>query len=375
LVNDSIVIIIKNNRVFGLDLLRAVAISLVVISHITYLLFPVNNSLIVTGVRVIGAVGVDLFFVLSGFLIGKILLKKIEENKTTFSDLITFWKRRWLRTLPNYAVVLIINVLIFILLKEPLTINLKLYPLFLQNMTTAHPNFFTEAWSLSVEEYAYLVLPIVLYITFYICKKSAKLFLWTTLAFIVFGLLLKINFYNNTNIHSYKEWSSLFRKVVIYRLDAIYVGFLLIYLYQKFTIFFKKYRIIIALLGGVIFLGMHAIITLFHMEPQTDLAFYVFVYLQLLIISLGMLFPYVLELKTPVFWIKKIVEYVSTRSYAIYLINYSIILLGIQRIICVSMSKGVKVILFCVLTLLLSELMYAFIELPVLRYRDKKYKR
>ena len=72
MVNDSIVIIIKNNRVFGLDLLRAVAISLVVISHITYLLFPVNNSLIVTGVRVIGAVGVDLFFVLSGFLIGKI---------------------------------------------------------------------------------------------------------------------------------------------------------------------------------------------------------------------------------------------------------------------------------------------------------------
>lgn len=370
-------IFIKNNRVFGLDLLRAIAISLVITSHVTYLLFPVNNNIFVTGLRVMGAVGVDLFFVLSGFLIGKILLKQLEKNKATFSDLIIFWKRRWLRTLPNYAVVLIINVLIYLFLREPLVRELRLYPLFLQNISTAHPNFFTEAWSLSVEEYAYLLLPIVLYVMIYICKSknSIKLFLWTTLAFIVLGMLLKIDFYMNVSIYSYKEWSSLFRKVVVYRLDAIYTGFLLIYLYRKFTVFFRRYRIAIALSGGGIFLGMHVIITLFHMEPQTDLAFYVFAYLQLLVISLGMLFPYVLELKLPSVWIKKMVEYVSTRSYAIYLINYSIVLLGIQRLTCMMMNMWEKVLLFCVLTLLLSELVYRFVELPVLRYRDKKYKR
>ncbi len=62
-------------RNFGLDLLRAIAISLVLISHCTYLLFPENESLLITFVRTLGAIGVDLFFVLSGYLIGGILLK------------------------------------------------------------------------------------------------------------------------------------------------------------------------------------------------------------------------------------------------------------------------------------------------------------
>lgn len=66
------------NRIFGLDLIRSVAILLVVMSHATLLLFPYSKHSIIVLVKILGAVGVDLFFVLSGFLIGGIRLKQID---------------------------------------------------------------------------------------------------------------------------------------------------------------------------------------------------------------------------------------------------------------------------------------------------------
>src|SRR5690606_10019382 len=114
---------------------------------------------------------------------------------------------------------------------------------FVQNFSSPHPDFFTEAWSLSIEEYAYLLLPLVLYISFYFFKKkTASLFLWMTLLIILVSLLLKIQFYIDTSITSYKDWSATFRKVVIYRLDAIYIGFLLVYVIREFPKFFKMHK-------------------------------------------------------------------------------------------------------------------------------------
>ena len=161
-------------RVFGLDFLRALAISLVVLSHITFLVVPSSESIIVVSLRILGAVGVDLFFVLSGFLIGGIILKHIELEKTNTKDLIIFWKRRWLRTLPNYFLIFLINVLIFLILGKNLPENTGLFIPFLQNIFRQHPDFFTEAWSLSIEEYAYLLLPLILFLSFKLINSKEK---------------------------------------------------------------------------------------------------------------------------------------------------------------------------------------------------------
>ena len=86
-------------RHFGLDVIRALAISLVLISHINGITshLPVQLPNIFNHINLPD--GVDLFFVLSGFLIGRILLKTDWES---FSSIKNFWKRRFLRTLPNY---------------------------------------------------------------------------------------------------------------------------------------------------------------------------------------------------------------------------------------------------------------------------------
>lgn len=68
-----------SKRIFGLDFIRALAISLVVISHASLLIFPKSEHEVLIFIKTLGAVGVDLFFVLSGFLIGGIILKLIEE--------------------------------------------------------------------------------------------------------------------------------------------------------------------------------------------------------------------------------------------------------------------------------------------------------
>jgi peptidoglycan/LPS O-acetylase OafA/YrhL len=368
----------NSSRLFGLDVLRAIAICLVVLSHCTFLLCPEDRSIVLDGIRLLGAVGVDLFFVLSGYLIGGILLKQIERNQTQFKDLFTFWKRRWFRTLPNYFLILGLNVLLLLFLgKEPVE-SVYLYIPFLQNFTTPHPDFFTESWSLSIEEYAYLFLPLLLYLSFFIFKKvnAKKVFLMLTLATIVILFVFKIDYTLNTEVETYKAWSGSFRKVVIYRLDSIYFGFLLIYVSRQFSNWFVTYRKRLFFLGVLIFGGLHIFIFWFKLMPETHLAFYTLVYLQALILSLGLIFPYFSNMKYEGFW-KPIVYYISTRSYAIYLVNYSLVLLTIQHFFEITdfsvLGKSAVLIGYLVLTLVSSELIYKWFEQPILKYRDKTY--
>lgn len=86
------------NRVYGLDILRALAILFVIVGHGRHLLpdkLDIYHQVIVFD-------GVSIFFVLSGFLIGGILIKMLNNRKADKNLLFEFWSRRWFRTLPNY---------------------------------------------------------------------------------------------------------------------------------------------------------------------------------------------------------------------------------------------------------------------------------
>lgn len=152
------------NRVAGLDVIRTTAISLVIFGHCSFLFNPLQK-LPVIGVAVqafttiseiFGYFGVELFFVLSGFLISNILFSIIDKSRNAKETITAFLYSRWLRTLPNYFLFIILNCLLFFVLD----ITLKFDPrflLFLQNFLTPHPDFFKEAWSLSVEEWFYFL--------------------------------------------------------------------------------------------------------------------------------------------------------------------------------------------------------------------------
>ena len=118
--------------------------------------------------------GVELFFVLSGFLIGGIIIKEFQNN-TAFGikQIFHFWKRRWFRTLPNYYLILLLNVIIvyFGIIKEDfLQFNWKFF-FFLQNFAHHFYGFFWESWSLSIEEWFYLLFPIILMLLYLLLIK------------------------------------------------------------------------------------------------------------------------------------------------------------------------------------------------------------
>src|SRR3954469_22026159 len=89
----------------GLDLLRALAIVVVVIYHAGIMGFPWAGR-----VHRFGWIGVDLFFVLSGYLIGGQLLEPVARDRQL--NLGQFFARRALRILPAYLVVLSIYALL-----------------------------------------------------------------------------------------------------------------------------------------------------------------------------------------------------------------------------------------------------------------------
>ena len=108
----------KKERIFGLDVVRSLAILLVLITH-SYdgwnYLFPSERWwYFYTGV-----IGVELFFVLSGFLIGGILIRILSESNLCFNDILQFLKRRWYRTIPNYFLFVAINIVLgFVILYQ-----------------------------------------------------------------------------------------------------------------------------------------------------------------------------------------------------------------------------------------------------------------
>jgi peptidoglycan/LPS O-acetylase OafA/YrhL len=366
-------------RNYGLDIIRSFAILMVVASHCTYFLTIDSEHPIILILRILGAVGVDLFFLLSGFLIGGILLKLMENNQTHFTDLIIFWKRRWFRTLPNYFLILTVNIIIVLMLGEYLPKNIPMFFPFLQNFSSPHPDFFTESWSLSIEEYAYLFLPLIFYGLFWFFRglRAKHVFLWGTIGVILILFLIKLKFYVQHSIVSYSDWSLSFRKVVLYRLDAIYLGFLLIYLVRRYADFFKNFKNLFALLGIVLFTAIHYSIYEFQVLPQTHLWFYVFLYLGVISLCCALFFPFAIHLRR-IKPFDKIFYFLSTRSYAIYLVNYSIILLNLQRSFNIGsmnvLEKTIMIIFYMVLTLILSNGVYLYFEKPILKYRNRNYK-
>lgn len=172
----------NSNPIFGLDLLRVLAISGVLATHSCYLL--VTQTPRPAKIFLWGWLGVELFFVLSGFLIGRILLRELTRS-AEIPTLLSFWKRRWFRTLPNYYLFLTLNVGFALYLGHALP-NIPTYAFFIQNLAWRIPPFFVESWSLAIEEWFYFISGILFLGTTLILKRNVKI---ACLAVITSGLL------------------------------------------------------------------------------------------------------------------------------------------------------------------------------------------
>jgi peptidoglycan/LPS O-acetylase OafA/YrhL len=147
---------IRAHRIHGLDTLRALAVTLVVLHH--YVLF-VSDAPTFGWVGEIGWAGVDLFFALSGYLIGNQIFKALG-SRGGFS-LRHFYARRLLRTLPNFWAVLALYALWPAFRGDAPLLPLWRYLSFTQNIHLEPGTAFSHAWSLCIEEQFYMLLPLL----------------------------------------------------------------------------------------------------------------------------------------------------------------------------------------------------------------------
>ena len=139
----------------GLDLLRALAIIVVVIYHAGIMGFPLPGR-----IHRFGWIGVDLFFVLSGYLIGGQLLAPLARGRHI--NLGRFFARRALRILPAYLVILAIYIFLPWWREYPEMTPWWKFLISVQNIGLHGGTAFSHAWSLAVEDQFYLLLPLIL---------------------------------------------------------------------------------------------------------------------------------------------------------------------------------------------------------------------
>jgi peptidoglycan/LPS O-acetylase OafA/YrhL len=195
-------------RIASLDAVRGAAAFSVAIPH-----FFMAQHCFVEVAEGISIVAVEVFFVLSGFVLAPQLIFCF--HRPTYRNFGTFFVRRWVRTIPPFIFAL---VLISGLYGELFSGDFFNYLFFTRNLfsfSDANDYFFT-AWSLAVEEWFYIIFPIVLWLKF---KNSPA---WVGCIFVVSLLAVKILlalFHPEAVAHV--------RRVAVLRLDAIAFGFLL----------------------------------------------------------------------------------------------------------------------------------------------------
>ncbi len=356
------------NRVFGLDLMRAIAILIVVQEH-SIMLEKANTRF--PWIRLIN--GVELFFVLSGFLIGGILYKIFQTSESFGIKTIgNFWIRRWFRTLPNYYLVLVLNIIVvyFGIIKEDFSQFSWKFFFFLHNFSGPFYGFFWESWSLSIEEWFYLLFPIILGIAFFILKRykidKKHIYLSAIFIFLLTPLLLRAFYAAKIDVDQFWLETKIL-KVVIYRLDSIALGLFAVFIKVNYPNIWYKSRNI-SFIAGII---VSYIIMYSTWVPNA----YVTKVFVALFQSVGcfLLLPKFDSIRKAPPIVVKVVTHISLISYSMYLLNLALVAQVMNTNFPPSgpYTAWAAFGIYWILVIVFSTLLYKYYEKPMMDLRER----
>ena len=360
-------------RVFGLDLMRAMAILFVLLSHTVFLL-PFSKETQNLVFQYCGFFGVELFFVLSGYLVGKILIKLFNERSAEFDTVRYFWIRRWFRTLPAYYLALFLSAIVYyfshkqVVFTEPYNF---LYLVFLQNFVSPHPVFFSLAWSLSVEEWFYFLLPLWFIFFHWIFSSNKKYQFCVIISFLLLIIILRIIVVYVSN----PEWDSSIRRLTPLRLDALITGVLSGFIHLYFKDHWIRYTKLCLVTGIVLFIAASVYFCFKQMNVGLpgDFFWKTF-YFNVVSFAIAFILPYLTKIRkgSDRFFVKAI-THISLVSYSLYLTHVIVmfVIITLMNKISVDGLNGLKFIscwFFCILG---ATVLYRVFELPMTNLREK----
>lgn len=351
----------KRRYITGLDGIRAIAVIMVLAYHLKLALFKS------------GFLGVTVFFVLSGYLITGILISEVEEEGTI--DLKNFWLRRIRRLVP--AVMSMAVVIIFVSAVVNRVIFTKGCKDFLASVlgfnnwwqifnkvsyfeAAGVPSPFTHCWSLAIETQFYLIYPLILLGIYKLAKsrgegraKRGLLFAGVTLLLALISVILMIVLFDPQQDASRVYYGTDTRAF------SLLFGALLAILWDYRMVPRRLSASVNMVLGSVSFAVL--LVMTIAINGSSNFWYrggqFVGTILTVLVIYAVSGRKTLLSrlLSHPV------LKWIGDRSYSIYLWHYPIILL---------ISKGIKAswwitLIELVLSVVLAELSYRFIETPI----------
>ena len=351
----------KRRYITGLDGIRAIAVIMVLAYHLKLALFKS------------GFLGVTVFFVLSGYLITGILISEVEEEGTI--DLKNFWLRRIRRLVPavmSMAVVIIfvsavVNRIIFTkgckdFLASVLGFNnwWQIFNKVSYFEAAGVPSPFTHCWSLAIETQFYLIYPLILLGIYKLAKsrgegraKRGLLFAGVTLLLALISVILMIVLFDPQQDASRVYYGTDTRAF------SLLFGALLAILWEYQMVPRRLSASVNMVLGSVSF----AVLLVMTIAINGSSNFW-YRGGQFLGTILTVLMVYAVSGRKT--WLSRflsnpVLKWIGDRSYSIYLWHYPIILL---------ISKGIKAswwitLIEIVLSVVLAELSYRFIETPI----------
>ena len=355
---------IDRKRVFGLDLLRAFAIFCVVQGHAERILFdtPLDRF---TDMPV--PHGVDIFFVMTGFLIGKSFISHLEkhDNRISRSKTLTFYGRTALRILPNYLFILLVNYLLVrfhVIEGDTQTFPLWRFATFTQNLFTPFWGFYWESYSLPVQWWFYVFFPLLL-LLFSLFAKPKKYLPWLCLFFIAASIAFRLSVADQ--VHDRFGWDIWIRKTVVSRTDNIYIGVLAAWMMYYHPKSWERHAVASFIIGLALFIATRII-------PRTPGTFYYdALYLTISAFAIALWFPLLSKwrsYKTP---LGGFVSRLSVLSYAMFLTNL-LLLQVLEHSFPNFLSRyGIAYPVFWVLVFVAAYLLYIFVEKPFVKLREK----
>jgi peptidoglycan/LPS O-acetylase OafA/YrhL len=305
-----------DSRLTRLDVLRAIAILLVLGRHILVLPLNIPKPLyfFLFYWKRVGWVGVDLFFVLSGFLVSGLLMKDYIKGRPVRP--VRFLIRRGFKIYPPFWALLVGSYFVFSVQHIPFTASMFVSEfLFVQNYWKS---LWIHTWSLAVEEHFYFGLAVLFGLLFKESKSrgEGRLIPWIVLCVGVFtvmgrswaGFVLRV------------PWGSLLAQTH-WRLDGLFFGVFISYFYhfrpELMKLFQARGLTMVFGVGGMVFLLP---VFFFDIETSRFLTTWGFTFNYLgfgSILWAVLSLPNVPQIKQPRGW--KLLSYLGRHSYSIYL--------------------------------------------------------
>ena len=361
----------EQTKLYGLDHLRAVAIILVLLFH--YQLWFSHPDWTNWFLQ-IGWTGVDLFFVLSGFLISTQLFAQIKKGKQV--SIKEFYIKRFFRIIPIYFFFIAIYFSFpFFREKEALPPLWK-FITFTQNFGTDTSKFgtFSHVWSLCVEEHFYLFFPFIL---IFLLKKNlfSKSYRILIVLFLL-GFVIRYSLWqfffkpNELAIQTRSNWVKIIYAPTYNRLDGLLVGVSIAAIYQflpKIWYDISRFGNYLIIVGVLILTGAYFFCTKLSTFSTTVIGF------PMLAVGYGFLVAGAISPVSFLYkWNSKITTLIATLAYGIYLSHKGVIHMVQEIFSNWGIDKNGNAMFFIAVAfcILIAWILHLAIEKPFMNWRD-----